>query len=508
MAFKDQDIPAGERLAARLRAVMEIDPDAPVLEFERTWWPWSMLSESVSELDSVMSAAGLGSGCPVGVVMRNRPEVVRAVAAVLSTNRCLVTLNAAAPQRVLVDEIRELRLPMVAMCAEDRALQPDVIVSGGAAVQLGAAGSPAVTDLATATGTVDRSPLPGVAIQMLTSGTTGTPKRINLTYASLEHEIDSTASYSSSERLADIRLRSGVTILWAPLVHIGGMRSLISSLVAGRKIAMLERFAVEDWQDLVVRHRPRVVSLAPTAMRMVLDASLPSSTFEGVRAVVSGTAPVSAELAEAFHDRYGVPVLVVYGATEFAGGVAGWTLPDWERFGRTKRGSVGRANAGISLRVVDPASGLALPPGEEGLLEVSGPQLGREGWVRTTDLGRIDEDGFIWVVGRADDVIIRGGFKVSGSKVREMLLTHPMVTDAAVVGIPDERLGSVPVAAVELRPGSELGTDGEGLRQYLKQHLNPYQVPVAVRIVDALPRTVSMKVNQPEVRRLFLVAQR
>lgn len=506
MAFKDQDIPAGECLASRLRAVLELDPGAPALEFERTWYPWSMLGESVNELDSLMSGSGIPAGCPVGVVMRNRPEVVRAVAAVLSTNRCLVTLNPATPAQFLAQEIRELRLPMVAIGADDWSLRADVVESGGAAVRLGGPGSPAVAELAGAPATAPHT-LPGVAVQMLTSGTTGVPKRINLTYASLEHEIDSTASYSSSEKLADVRLRSGVTILWAPLVHIGGMRSLISSLVAGRKIALLERFSVDGWQDLVVRHRPRVVSLAPTAMRMVLDASVPQSTFDGVRAVVSGTAPVPPELAEEFHERYGVPVLVVYGATEFAGGVAGWTLPDWQRFGPAKRGSVGRANAGVELRVVDPANGVALPPGEEGVLEVSGPQLGREGWVRTTDLGRMDEDGFIWVVGRADDVIIRGGFKVSGSKVREALLTHPLVTDAAVVGIPDERLGSVPVAAVELKPGSEGETDEEGLRQYLKQHLNPYQVPVAVRIVDALPRTVSMKVNQPEVKRLFVVAQ-
>ena len=506
MAFKDQDIPPGERLAARLRAVMAIDPGAHVLEFERSWWPWSMLGESVSELDSFMSASGLPAGCPMGIVMRNRPETVRAVAAALATNRCVVTLNPATPPHVLAEEIRHLRLPLVAMCAADWAMHRDVAQAGGTALRIGASGSPLIDDAAEVR--VDTPPtLPGVAVQMLTSGTTGAPKRINITYASLEHEIDSTASYGNSENLAEIRLRSGVGILWAPLVHIGGMRSLISSLVAGRKIALLERFTVEDWRDLVVRHRPRVVSLAPTAMRMVLDASVPESTFEGVRAVVSGTAPVPPELAEEFHARYGVPVLVVYGATEFAGGVAGWTLRDWEKYGTSKRGSVGKANTGVSVRVVDAASGLAVPCGEEGVLEVSGPQLGRDGWVRTTDLGRMDEDGFIWVLGRADDVIIRGGFKVSGSKVREILMSHPMVTDAAVVGIPDERLGSVPVAAVELKVGNDGSTDEDDLRRYLKDRLNPYQVPVAVRIVEALPRSVSMKVNQPEVKRMFLVGQ-
>jgi acyl-coenzyme A synthetase/AMP-(fatty) acid ligase len=345
---------------------------------------------------------------------------------------------------------------------------------------------------------------PGVAVQMLTSGTTGTPKRVDLLYRSIEHEIVSTAHYGSSGWRAEPRLSSGVAIIWNPLLHIGGLRGLITNLVAGRRIALLERFSVPTWAELVKEHRPRVLALVPSALRMVLDADVPKDVLASAQVVVSGTAPLAPELAAAFEAKYDIPVLVVYGATEFAGGVAGWTLRDWRQFGATKRGSVGRVNRGVEARVVDEASGEPVPTGAVGLLEVRGPQLAPPGWLRTTDLARIDDDGFIWIEGRADDVIIRGGFKVATGAVSEVLRRHPAVLDACVIGVPDERLGQVPVGAVELRP--DVTVEAEALKVWARDQLSPYQVPVRIIVVDALPRTPSMKVSQPEVRRLFDLA--
>jgi acyl-coenzyme A synthetase/AMP-(fatty) acid ligase len=152
---------------------------------------------------------------------------------------------------------------------------------------------------------------------------------------------------------------------------------------------------------------------------------------------------------------------------------------------------------------VDPQDGRVLSPGERGLLEVRSSQLGRgSDWVRTTDLAEIDADGFLWIRGRADDAILRGGFKISPAEVARALELHPAVREAAVVGLPDERLGQVPVAAVELEPEAA-PVSGEALREFARAHLTPYQVPVEIRIVEALPRTPSLKVSQPGVRALF-----
>jgi acyl-coenzyme A synthetase/AMP-(fatty) acid ligase len=217
--------------------------------------------------------------------------------------------------------------------------------------------------------------------------------------------------------------------------------------------------------------------------------------------VVSGTAPLDPDLADAFTERYGVPVLTSYGATEFGGGVAGWNLTDHEQYATEKRGSVGRAHAGCALRIVDPELGTDLGTDAVGLLEVRAAQLGSDDWVRTTDLARLDTDGFLWILGRADQTILRGGYKVQPEIVRAALERDAGISEAAVVGISDSRLGAVPVAALERRPGYEI--DEEALLSDAARHLAPYEVPVAITVVEALPRTASGKADLAAVREMF-----
>jgi len=347
---------------------------------------------------------------------------------------------------------------------------------------------------------------PGVAVRMLTSGTTGTPKRVDLTYRALEQSLASAVHYESAP--GGPELRATPAICWAPLVHISGLWAVVKNVADGRPTILMERFDPSAWAEAVRRHDLKVCGLTPTAVRMILDAGIPAATLSSLRAVIVGTAPMPPELVDRFVDTYGVPVLVVYGATEFAGAVAGWTRPEFEQWWTHKRGSVGRAHPGISLRVVDPDSGAVLPAGAVGLLEVQGRQLDGVGgatagsWVRTTDLARLDSDGFLFVDGRADDVIIRGGFKVSPTKVAGVLEGHPAVREAGVTGLPDDRLGAVPVAAVEIVDGMTTPTEAE-LASFARRHLAPYEVPRTIRVVAALPRTPSMKVSQPQLRELF-----
>jgi acyl-CoA synthetase (AMP-forming)/AMP-acid ligase II len=185
------------------------------------------------------------------------------------------------------------------------------------------------------------------------------------------------------------------------------------------------------------------------------------------------------------------------------GGIAGWTLSDHEKFGAAKLGSVGRPRGDVKLRVIDPDTDHEVLPGETGVLEVLPTQrLGATGWTRTTDLASIDTDGFLYIRGRTDDTIIRGGFKVQLNHVADVLMRHEAVLEASVIGIPDARLGQVPVAAVELRPGFA-AIDAAELKAFARKHLTPYQVPVKFRVVTALPRTISMKVSRPGVTALF-----
>src|SRR6185369_3219009 len=183
--------------------------------------------------------------------------------------------------------------------------------------------------------------------------------------------------------------------------------------------------------------------------------------------------------------------------------VAGWTLQDFNTYRDAKRGSVGRLNPGVEGRVVDPVTGEVLPVGEQGLLELMAPQLGDgKTWMRTTDLAVLDEDKFLWIKGRADNAIVRGGFKVIPDDVVQALEAHPAIREAAVLGVPDDRLGQAPVAAYRLRAGAQAPDEAE-LKGFLKERLLPYQVPVRLLCVEDFPRTPSMKISQPDLRAMF-----
>jgi acyl-coenzyme A synthetase/AMP-(fatty) acid ligase len=345
----------------------------------------------------------------------------------------------------------------------------------------------------------DTEPLPQTAIRLLTSGTTGAPKRSDLTYETMQRVFDGAKHYESQHE-DEVRLREGVVIVNSPLVHLGGIFRVVQAMHDGRRIALLEQFAVDTWVDRVLRHRPKTASLVPAALRMVLDADVDRADLESLRSVVSGTAPLSPETAEAFTAKYGIPVLTNYAATEFGGGVAGWNISDHRRYWHDKRGSVGRAHPGCELRVIDEADGTVLPADRVGLLEVRAAQLGGRSWVRTTDLARIDSDGFVWIVGRADQTIIRGGMKVQPDVVCRALERHPSVRAATVVGADDDRLGQVPIAVVE--PTRDGRLDEDELLSFAAPFLARYEIPVRVVVVDALPRTESGKADLRAIRAL------
>src|SRR5690606_12985761 len=188
---------------------------------------------------------------------------------------------------------------------------------------------------------------------MLTSGTTGPPKRVPIGYRNLAASFAGAAHYESGTPWR-ARLRSGVAVLVAPILHTSGLFRLLLNLLEGRSVAMLERFTVDGLVRLVTTYDARVLALTPPSMRMVLGAGVPPRVFAGVRAVVGGTAPLRPEAARRFEETYDVAVLVTYGATEVAGGIAGWTLKDWERHRDATRGTVGRVHPRLPARSRDP----------------------------------------------------------------------------------------------------------------------------------------------------------
>ncbi|WP_163506500.1 class I adenylate-forming enzyme family protein [Fodinicola acaciae] len=452
-----------ERLAQLLA---QAPPDAPAIEYEETTWTWAQLQRTAS---SFLETARLPTGARIGVVLENRPEHVAVLAAVLASGRCLVTLNPLQPAARLADDIARGQLSMV--------------VAGpgsGATVELDKDGEVRTVDAAPRTAQTS----PGVAVEMLTSGTTGPPKRVRLRDEQLDQGLVAAGQVPRPGRL----LARSAALVNSPLVHIGGLWRALACLSTGRRLILMPKFVLEPWVSAVERHRLRAAGLVPAALRTVLDADVPRERLASLQVVTSGTAPCPAELADAFFRKYGVRVLMTYGATEFAGAVAGWTLPLHEKWWDRKAGSAGRALPGIELRVVS-----------EGVLEIRGGQTGQgDAWVRTGDLARIDGDGFLWIDGRTDDTIIRGGFKVRPETLQRVLEAHPAVREAAVAGLPDQRLGAVPVAAVEVQKGHVSPTEAE-LIAHCRAELVAYEVPVRVLVLDELPRTPSSKVSRVEL---------
>jgi acyl-CoA synthetase (AMP-forming)/AMP-acid ligase II len=492
-----------------LNGVIALEPDADVIEYDNRWYTWRQLGDTIVAIRAALKQLGLAEDARVGVMVRNRPSALAAVLTAVAEDACMVSINPLLPDDRLVQDLRALKLPVVIGEAADLE-RPGVLETmrqaGSAVIELPGilAGAFLRPGFDTPTGADLRTLEPGVIIEMLTSGTTGPPKRIPLKRHAFQTSFSSALSYEKGRRSDDApKLRSGTQILNNPLTHIGGLWGALTCILGGRKMCLLEKFSVKTWHAAIVRHRPKVAGAVPAGLRMILDADIPKEDLASLTAIRTGAAPLDPAITAEFWQRYGIPVLQNYGATEFSGAVAGWTMPDFRAFHDKKIGSVGRFQPGVIGRVVDPETRAELPPGEEGVLEMKAAQFGiGDAWLATTDRAVIDSDGFLFIHGRADSAIIRGGFKVHPDDVAHTLEKHPAVREAVVVGIPDRRLGAVPVAVIMLKAGAAVPNSAE-LTAFAREHLLPYQVPTRFQVVDDVPRTASMKPVLAQVRALF-----
>ncbi|AHH18140.1 putative fatty-acid--CoA ligase [Nocardia nova SH22a] len=476
-------------LIRRVTTVLGLEPSAPAIEFDGIWHTWGELAGPTARIAALVQEHATDGQAPVGILLRNTPAHITAFLGVLTAGGTAVAINPARGEERTRADLAELDLPLVLGLPGDLAA---VVPAGTPTCSLAGLLTGPTPDF-----TDDPLDSP-VAVRMLTSGTTGPPKRIDLGYDMLAHSVIG-PDYRRSPDPAEVR--TGVAIVNAPLVHIGGVFRVLQCVAEARPFVLLPRFELESWARAVRAHRPRAVSLVPAALRMVLQSNLTRDDLRSIAVVTSGTAPLAAADADAFQEKFGIPVLTSYAATEFGGGVAGWTLAEHREFWKAKRGSVGRAQGGAKLRIVA-EDGTPLPTGETGLLEVIPGQFGNGAdWMRTTDLARVDDDGFLWILGRADQAIIRGGFKIMPDDVRGALESHPAVRGAAVVGRSDPRLGETPVAMVEPVPDTDV--QPTELIAFLRDRLAGYEVPTDIAVVSAIPRTSSGKADLAAVRQHF-----
>lgn len=332
-----------------------------------------------------------------------------------------------------------------------------------------------------------------------TSGTTGLPKGAVLTHGSLMGDVKSVAGLRTHEA-GDIVL--GVL----PLFHIYGQIHVINlSMYSGLTIRLFDHFDASEVIRAIEVEKSTVLYAVPTMInRLVELASTSPPERSSLRFCVSGGASLPVEVLKRFEDAFGTWMMEGYGLTE----CSSTCLENPP--GRTRSGSIGFPTPGFEVRIVDD-NDTDVPPGEVGELIVRGPGVMKEylnqpeatraalkgGWLHTGDLARADEDGYVFIVDRKKELIIRGGYNVYPREVEEVFYTHPAVLEVAVMGVPHPDLGEEVAAAVVLRPGAE--ATAEELRGFVKERVAPYKYPRLIRFVDELPKSSTGKILKREI---------
>lgn len=481
--------------AATLAAGLSGYGERPFLEFERNWYSGNEITGYIDRIAAALRDAGVGTAEPVGLVVRNRVPHAAAILGFIATRRPVVMIYSYQSAAAIARDVERLRLP--AVLADTADWTPEL---ADAVARAGSAGVALSGDLLAVTvtaprGTAQPDPMLAAAgLHILTSGTTGPPKRIPVVTEVLTHTV---LSITMGQTVAP---DDPPELVYWPFGSIG-VCQLLAAPCSGKRMVLLEKFTVDEWVRAVKTYRITRTGVQPAIIRMLLEAEVPAADLASLEYLPGGSGPLEPELRAEFERRYAIPLLWAYGATEFAGSVCAWTLDLYHRHGTEKPGSVGRPLPGVRVRIVDPDSGTEVATGSIGYLEASVEVIGPD-WVRTTDLASVDGDGFVTVHGRGDGAINRGGFKILPDSVRRVLISHPAVREACVVGVPDRRLGEVPFAAVELRRGAGIPTEDE-LKDLVRAALPSHHVPVAVTIVDALPRNAAMKVRPGDVAALY-----
>ncbi|NMM92501.1 hypothetical protein B2J88_51145, partial [Rhodococcus sp. SRB_17] len=447
------------------------------------------LERSTARLAGHLRSFDVRDGAPVLICMGNRIEFIESCLAAVRAGLMAVPINPRSTDVELNHYLADSAATIV-ITDPQRASKFDgiddlhpIILPGDTAV-----GDPAFMRATT------RFDEP--AWMLYTSGTTGAPKGVVSTERAAMWAVG--VSYASV-----LEMTPNDRVLWPlPLYHsLSHHFGILSVIAVGASAGILSDFSSEDVLAALRTKQFTLMATVPTMVQFLLDASAADSDLGNLRGCVVAGALTGIELANQFEQQFCVPLVDSYGSTETTGLM---TCSGFE--GSRKAGSCGRALPGIDLRIVDPDTGIGLPPGEEGEIWVSSPglMLGYhnapeqtavalvDGWFHTGDLGVLDDEGFLSITGRLKDLIIRGGQKINPSEVEDIIRRHPKVLDVAIVARSHGTLGEVPIAYIVPQGGSSLAP-GDIIRS-CRESLSSYKVPVEIYRAQNIPRTGSGKI--------------
>jgi long-chain acyl-CoA synthetase len=505
-----------ENLARQAELALERQSDHDSLFYEGQWHSAGSMADRAARLATGLTDLGVRPGDRLVVLMANCPEVLITYSAAWRAGAVVTPLIFLVSQ----DELRNALidsgavgvvttaefLPKVSAALAGVPSVRFVVVPGALGVGSGSAapGVPvldfAQVEAAEPGSIVDRSGT-DLAALLFTGGTTGRSKGVPLTHANLFW-----CGWAANQNSARANMNSGLMSL--PLAHAYGLLVFCTGFHRdeGARTVLMRWFDPAGWVKLAEEHRVQFSALVPSMIQMLLGQPLEQADLSELAFISSGASPLAEEVRREFEKR--VPSATIYegyGCTESA------TLISANPIGARRLGSVGLPVAGCEVAIHDD-SGAVLPAGQDGEICVRSPGVMSGywhstdsaatvlagGWLHTGDIGHLDADGYLYVVDRKKDLILRGGFNVFPRDVEEVLVAHPAVALAGVVGRPDVRLGEEVVAFVSLRPDAVV--TAEELSEHARKHLGANKYPRQITIVPAIPLTSVGKLDRKKLR--------
>lgn len=504
-----------------------ICPHRDCMVFEGKRWTYAQANERVSRLTNALIKLGLKKGDRVGILQVNCNQYVESYFAAAKVGAILVPLSfrakadeltymiGNAEAKILLAGTRYFdmvnamlsQLPTVKLCIpidtriEGMLHYEDLIDSSSSDDRIGEIEDEDVT------------------ILLYTAGTTGCPKGVPLRHSAFVTYVLNNVDPANP----DIEERNLLTV---PLYHVAGIQAVLAAIYAGRTLVMMKQFGVKGWLETAQRERAMRAMLVPTMLKKIIEEpDFRKYDLTSLRVITYGAAPMPLEvIKKAIEAMPWVKFINAFGQTETASTITVLSPEDHiiegtekEREKKLKRltSSIGKPLPDVEVKIID-EQGKTSPSKEVGEIVVRGSRIMRgywgdeqktsqvltlDGWLRTGDMGWMDEEGYIYLAGRADDMIIRGGENISPEEIEDVLHSHPKVEEAAVIGIPDPEWGQQPAAVVVLKKGEQ--ATPEEIIEHCHARLSGFKRPGSVVFVDSLPRNPLGKVLKKKLREQY-----
>jgi len=506
-----------------LNIAVSICPDRDFMVFEKNRLSYEEAGDRINRMAYALTDLGVTKETRVGMLSVNCPQYIEAYFAAAKAGAIFVPLNfrAKADELIYMINRAEIKILFIGERYVElvREILPDltgletcISIDGPEKGMLDYEDQIASASDEEFFGEVEDE---DVTILMFTSGTTGRPKAVPLTHESF-------ASYIlENVEPADPEIEEK-NILTVPMYHIAGIQAVLAAVYGGRTLILMRQFEVKEWLESVQEEKANRAMLVPTMIKQVIDFhDFKRYDLSSLNIITYGAAAMPFEVIKKAIQMFpGVAFINAFGQTETGSTITTLGPEDHDISGteeeiekKLKRlsSSIGKALPDVEVRIIDEA-GKPVPANVVGEIVARGPRImggywqdeektarafTADGWLRTSDMGYMDEYGYIFLSGRADDLIIRGGENISPREVEEVLLNHPKLKDAAVIGVPSEEWGQEPRAIVVLREGETASE--EDIIEFSRAKLASFKRPRSVVFVDSLPRSALGKLSRKKL---------